>query len=271
MNIVAAGFSVALLAAAPLVAQTPPPAQPPPKPAPTAPAKPRPRPATQAAAANFTLAITVTNGSGSPLGNVGVTITGPLDRSGTTDTAGTLRVQGTRAGTYRLRFDAEGYISFEREVTTRPGVRNYDVPVTLTDAPKVEPPPPPPAPEPKAALLPPPGTPKTLSIVDWLGNSSNQITNREPQKESVVGCSGLSQALMWQIREPWTGRQHDSADGMLYVVGGEGTIRLGDRDAALVAGSFAVVPRGTSYALTRRGRSPLFVLAVLAGAPCAAP
>lgn len=266
MKIVAASFSVALLAAAPLFAQTPPVTQPPPKPAPTAP---RPRAAAQPAA-TMTLAITVTDSAGSPLGSVDVTISGPVDRSGTTDSNGELRVQGVRVGTYRLRFDAEGYLSFEREVTTRAGVRNYDVPVTLNDAPKVEPPPPPPAPEPEPAALPPPGSPKTMSIVDWLDNSSNQISNREPQKESVVGCSGLSQALMWQIREPWTGRQHESADGMLYVIGGEGTIRLGDRDAQLSAGSLAVVPRGTSYSLSRRGRSPLFVLAVLAGAPCAA-
>jgi mannose-6-phosphate isomerase-like protein (cupin superfamily) len=269
MIIVAAGFAVALLAAAPLFAQTPPPAQPPPKPAPTAPATPKPRATTQPAAANFTLAIMVTDASGGPLGNVDVTITGPLDRSGTTDSNGALRVQGTRAGTYRLRFDAEGYISFEREVTTRAGVRNYDVAVTLNDAPKVEPPPPPPAPEPKAAPLPPPGSPRTLTLLDWL--DQNFITNREPQKESVIGCSGLEQALVWQIRDPWSGRQHESADGMFYVIGGEGTLRLGDRDTPVAAGGFAVVPRGTTYSFTRRGRNPLIVLAVLAGAPCAAP
>ena len=39
--------------------------------------------------------------------------------------------------------------------------------------------------------------------------------------------------------------------------------------ADVAAGSFAVVPRGTSYGFTRRGRNPLIVLAFLAGAPCA--
>jgi mannose-6-phosphate isomerase-like protein (cupin superfamily) len=47
-------------------------------------------------------------------------------------------------------------------------------------------------------------------------------------------------------------------------------LRLGDRDTQVAAGGFAVVPRGTSYSWTRRGRNPLIVLAVLAGAPCTA-
>ncbi len=268
MQIVATGLTVLLFTAS-LVAQTPAPQPPaPPTPAPTT-QKPRP-PA--APAATVTLDVTVTDATGRTIEGASVTAMGPTERSGTTDGNGNLRLQGMRQGTYRVRFDADGYVSFERDVVTRPGVRAYDVSARLNDMPKPEPPPPPPAPEPKPApmTLPPPGEPKTMSLVDWLDNSDNQISNREPQKESVVGCSGLSQALMWQIREAWTGRQHESADGMLYVIGGEGSLRLGDRDAALVAGSFAVVPRGTSYGLTRKGRSPLFVLAVLAGAPCAA-
>lgn len=56
---------------------------------------------------------------------------------------------------------------------------------------------------------------------------------------------------------------------MLYVIGGEGTLRFDGRDVPLSAGSFAVVPRGTIYAFARRGRNPLIVLAFLAGAPCA--
>jgi mannose-6-phosphate isomerase-like protein (cupin superfamily) len=57
---------------------------------------------------------------------------------------------------------------------------------------------------------------------------------------------------------------------MVYVIGGEGTIKLNGRDTSLTAGTFAVVPRGSTYSLTRRGRNPLILLAMLAGAPCAA-
>ena len=41
-------------------------------------------------------------------------------------------------------------------------------------------------------------------------------------------------------------------------------------DLAVVATSVAVVPRGTTYSISRRGRNPVIILAVLAGAPCAA-
>ena len=76
--------------------------------------------------------------------------------------------------------------------------------------------------------------------------------------------------MLWQIREPWNSRQHESADGMFYVVAGEGRLRLGEREFTVASGAFAVVPRGTTYNLSRSGRNPLMVLAVLSGAPCAA-
>ena len=104
-----------------------------------------------------------------------------------------------------------------------------------------------PAPAPATAgKLPPPGTPKTMSLPDFI--EQNFISSREPQKESLVGCSGVGQAVLWQVREPWDGRQHDSADAMLYVIGGEGTSRLDGREFSVAAGSFAVVPRGTPTA-----------------------
>ena len=63
-------------------------------------------------------------------------------------------------------------------------------------------------------------------------------------------------------------RQHDRADAMLYTVGGEGLMRMNERDIPLDAGTFVSVPRGTRYSVTRRGRNPLIVLATLAGEPC---
>lgn len=97
----------------------------------------------------------------------------------------------------------------------------------------------------------------------------NEITKGQPQKVSDVSCSGLGRTVLWQIREPWTNRQHDDVETMLYVVGGEGTLRLDGRDVPLQAGSFAQVPRGTSYSLSRRGRNPvLLILATLVGEAC---
>jgi mannose-6-phosphate isomerase-like protein (cupin superfamily) len=106
-----------------------------------------------------------------------------------------------------------------------------------------------------------------VSIPDFV--EQNLIGSSEPQKVSAVACSGLVQTVLWQVREPWDKRHHEGADGMLYVVGGEGSLRLNDRDIPLSAGRFISVPRGSTYALTRRGRNPLIVLASLAGEPCA--
>ena len=209
--------------------------------------------------------VTVTDLSGTPLDDVRVNLTGALDRSGSTQTNGTVRFDSLRPGTYRLRFDKEGYVLFEREIEVRAGTPAPNPSVALTPAPKA-PPSPPPAETPKSTALPPPGRPLTLGVPDYI--ERNFISNNQPQKVSTVGCSGLASTVLWQIREPWDNRQHAGADAMLYVIGGEGTVRLEGRDTPVEAGSFAQVPRGTSYTLTRRGRNPLIILATLAGEPC---
>ena len=249
----------------PVKPQPPSPATPPPA---TQTTKPKPRPAS---GATTTAVFFITDPSGGSIEGVEVRLTGPVDREATSPFSGPTRVQGLRAGTYRVRFTKAGFITFEKEVTWRAGTAAPEVAVTLNPAP--EPPPPPPAPAPAkteapSAKLPPPGTPKSMPLIDFI--EKNLISNKEPQKENLIGCSGVGQSLLWQIRDPWTGRQHESADVSVYVIAGEGTLRLGDRDVSVTNGSFAVVPRGTSYGFTRRGRNPLIVLAVLSGAPCAA-
>ena len=34
----------------------------------------------------------------------------------------------------------------------------------------------------------------------------NHITNKEPHKENLIGCSGGAQSWLWQVREPWQNR-----------------------------------------------------------------
>jgi hypothetical protein len=244
--------------------------QPPPAPATAAPAiqKPRPRPS---GTATTTALLFITDGAGKMVDNVTVSVMGPVDREVKSPASGPTRVEGLRAGTYRVRFTREGFITFEKEIVWRAGTAAPELSITLNAAP-APPAPPPPAPTPVVAApatpkLPPPGAPKTLGVPEFI--EKNFITNREPQKESLIGCSGVGQALLWQIREPWANRQHESADGMLYVVAGEGRLKLGEREFTVSSGAFAVVPRGTTYNLSRSGRNPLMVLAVLAGAPCA--
>ena len=55
---------------------------------------------------------------------------------------------------------------------------------------------------------------------------------------------------------------------MLYVVAGEGTLRLGNRDLPLASSTIAIVPRGTVRGLTRKGKNPLIVLSVVSGQAC---
>ena len=253
--------------AVPVKAQ-PPPTTPPPA---TQTQKPKPRPAT--GGATTTALLFITDPRGAAIEGVEVSVTGPVDREATSPGSGPTRVQGLRAGTYRVRFTKEGFITFEKEITWRAGTAQPEVAVTLNPAPAAPAPPapPPPAAKPEPATppaLPAPGTAKALSLLDFI--EKNFISSREPQKEDLVGCSGMEQAMLWQIRDPWTGRQHASADAMIYVVAGDGTLKIGERDVTVTNGYFAVVPRGTSYGFTRRGRNPLIVLAVLAGAPCAA-
>lgn len=231
---------------------------------------PRPRAAAPGGATTNALFF-ITDPAGAPIEGVTVTVTGPVDREAKSPGGGFTRVQNLRAGTYRVRFTHERFITFEKEFSWRAGTATPELSITLSPAPPPPPPPPPPAPvappPPAMPKLPPPGAPKTVGLPEFI--EKNFISGREPQKESLVGCSGVGQALLWQIREPWNSRQHESADGMLYVIGGEGRLKLGDREFTVSAGAFAVVPRGTTYSLSRSGRNPLIVLAVLSGAPCA--
>ena len=249
-----------LLLVSPLAAaQVPAPPQTP------APAVKRP-PRASPSAAPATVAITVTDQTGAPLADVRVNLTGSIDRSGSTQSDGTIKFDGLRPGTYRLRFTKEEWTTFEREIEVRAGQPAPNPSVALTPAPPAPRPTPPPPEPAKTMQLPPPGKPMTLSVPDFI--ERNLITNSQPQKVSPVGCSGLANTLLWQVREPWNDRSHDASDALIYVVAGEGTLRLDGRDSNLAAGSFASVPRGTTYSLTRRGRNPLIGRATLAGEPC---
>lgn len=259
-----------LLQAVPATPPATKPAVPATKPATPAPGGQAARP--RASNATTTALLFITDSGGRPIEGVTVNMTGPVDREVKSPASGPTRIDGLRAGTYRVRFTRDGFIAFEKELSWRAGTAAPELSVTLNPAPAA-PAPPPPAPvvakpEPSTSKLPPPGAPKTLSLLDFI--EKNFISGREPHKENLIGCSGVGQTMLWQIRDPWTGRQHASADAMIYVVAGDGTLTLGEREVSVTNGSFAVVPRGTTYGFTRRGRNPLIVMAVLSGAPCAA-
>jgi mannose-6-phosphate isomerase-like protein (cupin superfamily) len=217
------------------------------------------------------MVITVTDPSGATLPGVEVEALGVADRSGETDSGGSLRFANLRPGTYRLRFSGTGVITYEREVIVRPG-QTADVDVTLNPAPEgssdsipeAEPDQPPPA---ASAALGPPGEPKTESILTLL---EKQLIRREPRKETALGCSGNARSTMIQINEQQPERLYDTSEAIYYVIGGEGTLRLSGRESAIATSDYIQVPRGTSHAFIRKGKRPLIMLAFLSGEPCSA-
>jgi mannose-6-phosphate isomerase-like protein (cupin superfamily) len=83
-----------------------------------------------------------------------------------------------------------------------------------------------------------------------------------------LNCTPSATTRLLQLRDALAVHAHADLDEVLYVVAGEGAIRIGEDLTAVGPGSLIVVPRNTAHAIDRRGRSPLILLSVLAGAPC---
>jgi mannose-6-phosphate isomerase-like protein (cupin superfamily) len=252
-------------------AQTPPPQTPAPQTPPPqgqTPAPPRTAPRATSTPSTSTLAVQVTDKSGNGIQGVAVEVTGPVERSGMTGGDGSISFRSMRAGTYRLRFEHEKYVTLEREVVMRGA---SEVAVALNPAPVkpvVAPPPPP-----QAAAPPPeqrklrPVEPRALSIPDFV--DKNFIRSSEPQKSSLIACTDGGAARVLQVKEPLNNQQNDTADQLLYVVAGAGTVRVRDQAYQAEPGWFVLIPRGVQHGIRREGRNPMIALTVALGAPCA--
>ena len=213
-----------------------------------------------------TLTVTVTDGAGLPVQGAAVTVTGPLDRNGTTVANGSVRLLGLRAGTYRIRVEHEGFITLEREIVVRTAPVSVDLTLSPAAEPAEAPEPEPAAPPPAAAPDVPPGEPRSVMLADFI--EKNFISSREPKREDEIGCTASARTTLLQVRDDTPEQASDDSDEVIYVVAGEGTLRLGNKDVSLRSSSTAIVPRGTARALKRRGRNPLIVLSVVSGKPC---
>lgn len=231
-------------------------------------------PATQAAPAGrpapLTLTIQVTDAVGAVLGDVQVRAIGPVEREGRTSEEGTLRFANLKPGSYRLRFVREGFFTLERDVSLRAG-QPLRIDVMLSEAPPPmapppEPPPPPPPPPPPEPTPPPVAEPKTVAIPSFV--ELNFIGARATRKDSLVACAGTGTATLLQLREAIVDEVHDPSDEWLYVVAGEGTLQLGEREEKLAAGTFSLVPRTVRHSIVPRGRNPLILIAIQTGTPC---
>ncbi len=227
-------------------------------PAATAPAAPR-------RAATATVEIRVTDRAGAPVSGGRVVAEGASNRDGITDGTGAATFRTVTTGVYRMRAEAAGYISLEKEVTVRTGTMPA-VEFALSSAPappKVETPPPPPV---VVAPTVEPGEPKVISLLDVAENS---LGGKEALRTVAVGCSGLSRAQLLVVRESLPAAMRTDADDMLYVIAGEASITIAGKTQQITSGWFSVVPRGTERAVVRRGRNPVILLSIVSGPPCA--
>jgi mannose-6-phosphate isomerase-like protein (cupin superfamily) len=238
---------------------------PPPTSAPTP--APRPRPAQTPTTATGTLTINITDGGGLPVQGVSARASGPVEREGTSLAGGIVRFLNMRGGDYRIRLAHPKFVLLERDVVMRPGA-SQTVDVTLSPAPEAPEPAKTsaPAPPPTPAVTAPPGEPRTVAVVDFV--ERNFISGRNGVKEDPLGCTASAKTNLVQVRDPQPERALADADEVIYVVAGEGTLRLGNRDVALSATTLSVIPRGTVRGITRKGRNPLIFVSVLSGPPC---
>ena len=261
--------------------QAPQPATPTPaKPAPQTPAKPVPqapdqsapqppapaprRPAATARSGSVSFAVRVSDPTRQPIAGVKVSVEGPAQRQATTE-GGRIAFENLPAGDYLFRFEHEGFITLERQLTARGGAP-IDVNVTLTPAPE---PPPPPAPEPAAPPAPPPpdvnAAPVTVDLPTFI---SKNFVGRESQKISSLACSGASTATLIQLHDPLTEHSHADFDEFVYVIAGQGIVRMQGHDQPLTPGVFAMIPRGLAHSLAAGGRNPLVLLSIRPGDHC---
>jgi len=216
------------------------------------------------------MAVTVTDSGGGTIDGVAVTADGPTARNGETNGSGQVNFPGMLAGVYRLRFEGDSVVAFEKEVTVRAG-QILAVDVMLTPAKKTPPPAPAPVAPPPAATSAkagPTGQPQYLSVPKVL---EGDFVGKEPRRESLLSCSGNTRTAMLQINQPMPERMYADADVVYYVIGGEGTMKLNGKETRLSLNDFVSIPRGGSHSFERRGNRTLILLSVLGGEPCDAP
>ena len=205
-----------------------------------------------------TLAISVADPAGTPIPNVLVTLEGPASRTARTE-GGRIALEELPVGRYTLRFEQEGFVTLERELSATAG-KPIDVKVTLRPLPAPQPPP---APEP-----PRPAVNARSAAFDLPDVIEKEFVGRAPARTTPLACGSEGSATLIQLNQPLTEQMHPEADEFLYVVAGEGSASLEGRKQKLSAGILVFVPRGTPHALAPTGRNPLIVLSTRAGEPC---
>lgn len=208
-------------------------------------------------------AVSVTDTTGAALGDVNVDVTGPANRDGRTE-AGRIAFEDLPAGTYRFKFQKDGFVTLERDVIAR-GRAPVDVKVALDPAP---PPPAAPPPTPVSTLPRVTVSAKPLAL-DLPSFIEKNYIGRSPQKTSELACSTGGPATLLQLNDAAAERTYADADEFVYVIAGQGTAVIGGTQDQLEAGTLLLIPRGTKHSFVPGPKKPLVMVSMLAGATCA--
>jgi mannose-6-phosphate isomerase-like protein (cupin superfamily) len=222
-------------------------------------------PARGATTGRVTFAIAVTDPAGAPLPDVKVTMTGATERASRTE-GGRIVFENLPAGNYRFRFDKEGFVPFERELTAR-GTAPIDVKVTLTPAPAPPARPPAPIAPPPAAA--PPRVDAKLVVLDMPAFIEKYYVKRAAGTMTPLACSTGGASTLIQINDPIATHVHEDADEFVYVIAGQGSANMGERHEALGPGVYMMIPRGTAHGFTTGAKKPLVMISTRAGERCA--
>ena len=224
------------------------------------------RAATPAPVKTTSVRVTVRDPKGENLDGVHLILSGGAEGEYSTAAAGTAVLTNVKDGLYRLRSNTTGFVTLEREFSVKAAGALTAVDIVMTPAPPPPPPPPPPVRAPSPAVV-PSGPPVSVNIPDFLDRN---FIGRDPIKESILACKPAEIVRLLQLRDNMAEHVHDKVDEVLYVVAGEGAVRIGDQVMTMKPGSLAVVPLGTAHAVERRGKNPLILLSTLSGATCPA-
>jgi mannose-6-phosphate isomerase-like protein (cupin superfamily) len=197
-----------------------------------------------------------------------VKTTGPIEREGETQADGSIRFTNMRAGTYRLRFTRDGRSPSSAtsrcvpgEAATVEGIAERRSGACRTR-------------RTSAASHTNSAAARVLRRPE--GRARAHVSGEElhwrPRgtQDSPLGCTPTATATLHQLRDSWLSHSHDDADEWIYVVAGEGTLRMSAGDQRLQAGTFVLVPHGMAHSLVPQGRNPLIVTSVLSGPACKA-
>lgn len=250
---------LALALQTPTPAVSPKPAAPPPAAAPQG--------AASTAARPGAIVLTILNEKGEPLSGASVSVRGAVDRAGTSGPDGTVTLQNIPVGTVRCRITRDSYVTLEKEIVVKTAARS-NAEAVLTAAPPAPPPPPMPTPTPEARPAAPMGEPGSPASSNIATMADQMLNDSQPSGQRVLGCSGVVKSMLLVAKDNTVFRGQTDVDEIIYVLGGDATLTIGDKDQNIGSGWFGLAPRGVQHSVTRRGRTPIALFVVQSGKPC---